>query len=395
VFGDLPPIDDHWKTLSRAEFDADPRPVKVNLRTGVYKNADGRCDVLPCVAKAARAVVDAETSKEYLDLAGLPAFCDAVTALLLDGHAPGRSATTIQTPGGTAALRVFGDLASSWRAGASIWLSDPTWGNHRSVFAAAGLDVRSYPWPVDSETRLDAPALFEALGEIPAGDLLLLHGCCHNPTGVDPSPGEWREIGVRLRARGVLPVVDTAFLGYAEGVEEDLAGVRALVREVPEAALANSWSKPFCLYNERVGSLTLVGDDAEAVEAARRHAKLLVRASYSNPPHHGAAVVAMILGDPGLRREWLGELAGIRMRIRRMRKRLAERLDELGVPGDHRHVLAERSVFTRLGLSGEQVAALRRDHAVYVGAGGGMNVVALTEPELDHVCRAVAEVTRE
>ncbi|MHC4862151.1 MAG: aromatic amino acid transaminase, partial [Planctomycetota bacterium] len=363
-------------------------------RSGVYRNADGECAVFPCVREAAARVVAEETTKDYLDLAGLPAFCDAVTALLLGDGVRGKAATTLQTPGGTAALRVFGELARARDPDAAIWLSDPTWGNHRSVFAAAGLDVNTYPWPVTEETRLDFPALLTAIAEIPAGGLVLLHGCCHNPTGVDPTLGEWRELGALFRKHGLIPVVDTAFLGYAEGVEEDLAGVRALFREVPEAALATSWSKPFCLYNERVGSLTLVGEDPDSVERARRHAKLVVRASYSNPPHHGAAIVARILGDPDLRREWHGELESIRRRLRGMRERLAARLTELGVPGDHRHVLAERSVFTRLSLTDEQVAALRREHAVYLGRGGGMNVVAMTEEQLDHVCRALAEITR-
>jgi aspartate/tyrosine/aromatic aminotransferase len=274
-----------------------------------------------------------------------------------------------------------------------VWVSKPTWGNHTGVFSAAGLPVATYPWPVTASTRLDFNALMGSLREVPVGDLVLLHGRCHNPTGVDPNPAQWRELGVELRRWGVLPVIDTAFLGYAEGVDEDLAGVRALLREVPEAALACSWSKPFCLYNERVGSLTIVGENAEGVERALRHAKRIVRASYSNPPHHGAAVVARILGDAGLRREWEGELASIRERIGRMRKRLFEGLRAHGVPGDHRHVLAERSVFKRVPLTDAQVGDLAAEHGVFVGRGGGMNVVAMTESELDHVLRSIAVIT--
>ncbi|MEE8107097.1 MAG: aromatic amino acid transaminase [Planctomycetota bacterium] len=399
MFGRWPPIDVHPKSAGRRAFDEDPRPEKINFRTGVFKNDAGECAIFPAVKAAEYRCLEAESTKDYLDLDGHPGFRETATRLLLgDALFASRDvhAETIHTPGGNAACWLAGRLLATQSPDAKLWLSDPTWGNHLATFRESGVAFERYPWPVTAETTLEAEVVLGALSRLPEGDAVLLHGCCHNPTGVDPSPAQWESIAAVLADRKLLPVVDIAFLGYGDGVEEDLQGLRLLAQAVPAMIVTTSWSKAFCLYRERVGALTVVAHDAAAATRAARHAAWLVRASWSNPPSHGAAIVDMVVRDPELRASWIDELAAIRERTGRMRRRLVERLGatEAGAELGLDHVLHEKSVFTTLGLTAEQVATLNREHAIYVGRGGAINVVAVTEAELDRFCDAVGAVTK-
>ena len=273
-----------------------------------------------------------------------------------------------------------------------MWISEPTWANHPRIFASAGLQVETYPYFDTGANSLDADALLAALGQIPAGHVVLLHGCCHNPTGCDPTPDIWRQVAEVVAERGLLPLVDFAYQGFGDGLDEDATGLRAICDTGCELLVASSFSKNFGLYNERVGALTLIGADAEAAERALSHLKIAARTSYSNPPAHGAAMVCEILGDAVLRRQWEGELAQMRERINRVRQRLVARLSEQGVEHDFSFIERQRGMFSFSGLNAEQVEVLREQYAIYIVAGGRINVAGLTEDNLDYFCASVAAV---
>lgn len=377
----------------------DPRPQKINLSAGVYTGADGTTPVLAAVKAAEARLVDSEPTKSYLPIPGLPEYRRRVPRLVLGTDHPAlgeHRVTCAQAPGGTGALRVFGDLLARLRPEARIWLSDPTWANHAQVFGAVGLEMATYPYYDPATHGLAFGAMLEALEGVAAGDVVLFHAVCHNPTGVDPSLEQWRQIAEILRRRGALPLVDFAYQGFAEGIEEDAAAVRLLARELPEVVVASSYSKTFGLYRERVGALIVVTGSPAATEAAASHVAKVIRPNYSNPPAHGGQVVAEILGDPELRDRWLGELAGMRERIATMRRRLSEGLDGRGVqlsPEGNGFLAEQRGMFSFTGLTAEQVARLREEHAIYLVGSGRINVAGLNEGNLDRLCAAIAAVS--
>jgi aspartate aminotransferase len=351
------------------------------------------------VVKAAeRRLVDGEPTKTYLPITGLPAFNRRVPELVFGGAHPALAEeriATAQTPGGTGALRAFGEVLRTLRPGTRVWISDPTWANHHQVFGAVGMRLESYPY-FDTETHgLAFDRLLETLSRVEPGDAVLFHAVCHNPTGVDPTLEQWREIAALLAEREALPVVDFAYQGFAEGLEEDAEAVRFLARELPEAVVCSSYSKTFGLYRERVGALMMVAGTAEAARALLSQAKRAIRAAWSNPPAHGGQVVAEILGDGELERRWRDELRGMRERIAHMRRRLSEGLDAHGVrlsPEGNDFLAQQRGMFSFTGLSREQVDRLREEHGVYLVGSGRINVAGLNEENLDRVCAAVAAV---
>jgi len=376
-----------------AAFKSDANPNKINLSVGVYQDASGQTPVLAAVQTAQERVLAAEKSKSYLSIEGSPEYGAAVRALILGvGHEAAERAVTVQSPGGTGALRLAGDFLAQHLGDRSVWMSEPTWANHPKVFAAAGLRVETYPYFSARANRLDADALLSALRQIPSGHVVLLHGCCHNPTGCDPTPATWRQIAAIVAERGLLPLVDFAYQGFGDGLHEDATGLRALCDAGCELLVASSFSKNFGLYNERVGALTLIGADAEAALRALSHLKIAARTSYSNPPAHGAAIVCEILGDPMLRRQWEGELAQMRERINRVRQRLVARLGKQGVERDFSFIERQRGMFSFSGLNAEQVEMLREQYAIYIVAGGRINVAGLTEDNLDYFCASLAAV---
>jgi aspartate/tyrosine/aromatic aminotransferase len=276
--------------------------------------------------------------------------------------------------------------------GAKIWLSDPTWPNHPGVFEAAGLQIETYSY-FDAETNsLDMDKLRTALRSIPAGDVVVLHGCCHNPTGADPTAEQWAEIAELVYAQDLIPLVDFAYQGFADGLEEDAAGLRALSRPGQEMLICSSYSKNFGLYNERIGALTLLGGTADAAQLALGHLKLRIRTNYSNPPYHGGAIVATVLNDPQLRTAWEDEVRQMRDRINGMRRLFVERLAAHGVQQDFSFITRQRGMFSFSGLNRGQVDELRERYSIYIVGSGRINVAGMTEAKMDTLCAAIAEV---
>ena len=376
-------------------FKADPNPDKINLSVGVYQDASGKTPVLNTVKKAEKRILEQESSKGYLPMTGEPAYCAQVQALLFgEGHEiiAAKRAATAQCPGGTGALRVAGDYLHTVHPGARIWLSNPTWANHNTIFAAAGLTCEKYDYRYSETNGLDFDAMCASIKKIPKGDVILLHGCCHNPTGIDPTPEQWSVLGDLLAAQGVLPLVDFAYQGLAEGVEEDRAGLLALVKKVKQLLICSSFSKNFGLYCERTGALTVVADSAEQAATVMSQVKLRIRYNYSNPPSHGGQIVATVLGDKQLRTEWLDEVAEIRNRINEMRHLFVKTLKEKGVVQDFSSIIEQRGMFSFSGLTREQVLKLREQYSIYIVDSGRINVAGMTPDNMDRLCEAIKSV---
>ena len=380
-----------------AAFREDPNPGKINLGVGEYRDTEGRTPVLDTVKEVEAQMLRDETSKSYLPIEGSPEYGAAVRTLLFgegNGDEPvaGSSAVTLQTPGGTGALRLAGDFLHRHYPTSRLWLSDPTWANHPKIFEAAGVEVCSYPYFDAASNGLDFERMISVLGQEPAaGDVVLLHGCCHNPSGVDPSPPQWQAVGEALTGRGAVPLVDFAYQGFGDGLEEDARGLRALLPSCPELLIASSFSKNFALYKERVGALTAVTPAASAA-ALMSHLKVCVRTNFSNPPAHGAAIVAGIVQNPDLRARWEEELAHMRERINGMRALLVRTLKEKGVEGDYSFIERQRGMFSFSGLNKEQVETLREQHAIYIVGSGRINVAAITPGNVAGLCEAIASV---
>ncbi len=378
-------------------FKKDPNPNKVNLGVGVYKDGDGQTPVLSTVKEAEERLLRSEATKSYLPIDGLAAYAALSQEIVFGSEhdilRAGRAAT-VQTPGGTGALRVAADFVRRIFPQATVWLSDPTWPNHPNVFGSAALRVQSYPYFEAESNGVAFDRMLAALENIPAGDVLLLHGCCHNPTGADLSSQQWQAVTALCAERGILPLLDFAYQGFGDGLDEDASGVRIVADHCREFLVATSYSKNFGLYNERVGALTLVADSAEAAEAANSHMKICVRTNYSNPPAHGGQIVAEVLGDPELRQRWEVELAEMRDRINDMRHLFVETLDEQGAGRDFSFIARQRGMFSYSGLTPAQVQALRDRHSVYIVGSGRINVAGMTEANMDYLCEAIADVLK-
>lgn len=376
-------------------FRADPRPARINLSAGVFIDETGTTPVLETVVEAERRLAAAAGTKLYRPIDGEAGYRELVRALVLgEGHeavVSGRALAT-QTPGGTGGLRVAADLVRSTGGGQTIWLSEPTWPNHPQMFQAAGFRVAAYPYTDGSGRRIDEEAMLRALGGASPGDVVLLHGACHNPTGVDPSPDLWRRIGDLVEERRLLPLVDLAYQGFGDGLREDAAGLLELIRPGVELLVSTSFSKTFSLYAERVGSMIVVARSAEDAAAVQTHVRAAVRVNYSNPPAHGADVVRTILGDAKLRPRWEAELAGMRNRIKDNRRALVAALEARSIPGDWAGIAEQRGMFALLGLTTAQVGRLRDEHGVYVVGRGRINVAGFTTANLGPFADALGEV---
>ncbi|MFO0868860.1 MAG: amino acid aminotransferase [Pirellulales bacterium] len=377
-------------------FRKDSHPHKVNLSVGVYKDAAGNTPILQCVKEAERRLLESESNKSYLPIEGSPAYGKLVRELLFGTNheivTSGR-AVTAHTPGGTGALRVAADFIKRKLPVAKVWFSKPTWDNHLNIFSSAGLPVDSYAYIDTAGQGLDFPGLLAALEAIPAGDAICLHAGCHNPTGIDPSPEQWRQIADVVQRRGLLPLVDFAYQGFGAGLAEDAAGLRELARPGQELLVCSSFSKNFGLYNERVGALTVVAPSAAAADAALSHVKVCIRVNYSNPPCHGAAIVATVLGDATLRSQWEGEVAEMRQRIARMRQLFVDTMKQKSPGRDFSFICRQRGMFSFSGLTPLQVDELRTKHGVYIVVNGGrINVAGMTEGNIDSLCSAIAAV---
>ncbi len=377
-------------------FRQDPNPQKINLSVGVYKDAQGTTPILASVKEAERRMLACETHKSYLAIEGLPDYGRYVSELLFGtGHeiVQAKRSVTLQTPGGTGALRVAADLLKRKFPNARVWHSRPTWANHPSVFQAADRLVDSYAYMDAAQTGLDFDSMLAGLRKIPPGDVVLLHACCHNPTGIDPALDQWRQIADVIAERNLLPLVDFAYQGFGDGLDLDALGLRELSRPGRELLVCSSFSKNFGLYCERVGALTIVAASREAAEAALSHARVCVRVNYSNPPQHGAGIVATVLGDSDLRTQWYRELEEMRARIHTMRSRFVEMMRTKTSKRDFSFIARQRGMFSYSGLTPLQVDELRTKHAIYiVTQGGRINVAGMTDANLPRLCEAIASV---
>lgn len=376
-------------------FKADPNPDKINLSVGVYQDSTGKTPVLETVKEAERRILEQENSKGYLAMTGEPVYCTKVQELLFgEGHEiiTSKRAATAQCPGGTGGLRVAGDYLHIVHPGAKIWLSNPTWANHNTIFEAAGVECEKYAYRDPKTNGLDFDAMYESIKKIPKGDVILLHGCCHNPTGIDPTPEQWSKIGALLAELGVLPLVDFAYQGLANGIEEDRAGLLELVKQVKQMLVCSSFSKNFGLYRERTGALTVIADDAKQANTVMSQVKLRIRYNYSNPPSHGGQIVAVILSDPELKARWVEEVADIRGRINEMRHLFVKTLKEKGVQQDFSSIIEQRGMFSFSGLTKDQVDKLRDEYSIYIVGSGRINVAGMTPGNMDRLCEAIKSV---
>jgi aromatic-amino-acid transaminase len=378
-------------------FNSDPRPAKVNLGVGVYYNDQGRIPLLECVRAAERERVQASTPRGYLPIEGPAAYGTQVQRLLLgadsEAIASGRCVTA-EALGGTGGLRIGAELVKRLQPDATVLISDPSWENHRALFEAAGFKVQSYPYYDPATHGLDFPRMLAALRQAEPGTVVVLHACCHNPTGVDPDAAQWRQIVDCVRERNLVPFLDIAYQGFGEGLEGDAAVVRLVAEAKIEALVSNSFSKSFSLYGERIGALTMLTSSRDAAERVLSQIKRVIRASYSSPPTHGAALVTAVLASPELRGQWESELASMRDRIRQMRERLVEGLARRGVSTDFSFVRRQRGMFSYTGLSSSQVDRLREQYGVYAVSTGRICVAALNSGNLDAVCEAIAAVVK-
>ena len=396
-----------FETLSRlsedailgvmAKYRADPSPLKIDLGVGVYRDADGRTPVLDCVRTAERRILDAEVTKTYVAPAGREEFNAAVVDLVLGREhraVADRRVIAVQTPGGCGALRVGAELLRAAAAGVSIHVSDPTWANHLPLLGGAGLRLQRYPYYDAAAHRLDFDGMIGELERAPTGDVVLLHACCHNPTGADLDDDQWLAVADLVSRRGLLPFLDLAYQGFGDGLDADARGVRLIANLVPECLIATSFSKNLGLYRERVGALLAVGANAERAAAIRSHVLQIARSIYSMPPDHGAAIAAEVLTDPVLRRAWIAELATMRERVRTMRGLLADSLRRHGGDRSYDYLEHQRGMFSLLGAPAAVVERLREEFHVYMTGDGRMNLAGLTPSNVDPLAQAILHATR-
>lgn len=377
------------------EFKSDPRTDKINLGVGIYKNEAGQTPVLATVKKAEAALLESEKTKSYLTIEGTAEYGLVVQKLLFGEQADiisKQRAKTAQAPGGTGALRVAGEFIKRQLGDVKVWISNPTWANHHGVFGAAGLETTEYSYYNAEKKDKDFPAMLADLEQASAGDVVLLHGCCHNPTGIDPTLEEWEILAKLVAEKGLLPLFDFAYQGFAKGVEEDAAGLRIFAQYNPEILVASSFSKNFGLYNERVGAFTLVAASADVANTAFSQVKAIIRSIYSNPPAHGAAVVTYILQNPALRAEWEAEVAEMRERIQEMRELFVTRLQEIGVNADFSFIERQNGMFSFSGLNKQQVQRLKEELGIYIVGSGRISVAGMTKNNMSPLCEGIKVV---
>ena len=378
-------------------FNADPRPGKVNLGVGVYYDENGKLPLLSAVKAAEEARLKAQPPRGYQPIEGNPAYNQAVQNLLFGAGsalASQGSVVTIQALGGTGALKVGADYLKRLLPEAAVYISDPSWENHRALFEAAGFAVHNYPY-YDAATRgVDFAAMKACLAKLPARTIVVLHACCHNPTGADLSEQEWQEVVDVCREKALVPFLDMAYQGFADGIDQDAVAIRAFSASGLQFFISSSFSKSFSLYGERVGALSIVTASKDEAARVLSQVKRVVRTNYSNPPTHGGAIVAAVLTSPELRQMWESELAGMRERIRAMRTGLVDALKARGVRQDFSFVTRQRGMFSYTGLSAAQVERLKNEFGIYAVSTGRICLAALNAKNLPAVAEAIAAVVQ-
>lgn len=372
------------------EHKNDPRPEKIDLGVGVFRTAEGETPVLDVVKLAEQRLVDTQESKAYIGTAGDPNFNAAMQDLIFSDSADPDRIATIQAPGGSGSLRVAASLILRARPDAKVWVSDPTWANHIPLLGGAGVTLETYPYYDTDKHVIRIDAMLDALGKIDAGDVVLLHACCHNPSGMDPSEEEWEAIADVVVERGLVPFIDIAYQGFAQSLTDDAFAVRQFAGRVPEMIVSGSCSKNFGLYRDRVGSLSMLAADKASRDIVFSQINSIVRTIYSVPPDHGAVVVSTILNDPDLRAAWRVELAEMRGRLREMRVLLNEALIEKAPGHDFSHLVRATGMFCFLGISEDQVNRLKRDYGVYMVGSSRINTAGITAKNVNYLADSIA-----
>ena len=377
------------------QFNADPNPAKVNLGVGVYYDDNGKLPLLECVQAAEKLMMQAPKARGYLPIDGIAAYDAAVKSLVFGADSEpvksGRVAT-VQAIGGTGGLKVGADFLKRLNPDAKVLISDPSWENHRALFTNAGFTVESYPY-YDAATRgINFAGMLAALSSAPAGTIVVLHACCHNPTGYDITPAQWDQVITVVKAKNLLPFLDMAYQGFGHGITEDGAVIGKFVAAGLSFFVSTSFSKSFSLYGERVGALSVLCINKEEADRVLSQLKIVIRTNYSNPPTHGGTVVALVLGTPELRALWEKELTGMRVRIKAMRQKLVDGLKAAGVKQDMSFITTQIGMFSYSGLTKDQMQRLRTEFGIYGLDTGRMCVAALNSKNIDYVCASIAKV---
>ena len=374
------------------EHRMDPRPEKIDLGVGVYRDADGQTPVPGTVKLAENRLLETQTSKAYIGTAGDPVFNASMQALTFGGVVPDDRLVTIQTPGGSGSLRVAAGIVLRAKKNSTVWVSTPTWANHVPLLGGAGMTLKEYPYYDRRGHVIQIDAMLETLRDAPKGDLVLFHACCHNPSGLDPSAEQWRAITDVLLERELVPFVDMAYQGFASSLDDDAYGIRHMASLLPEMIVTTSCSKNFGLYRDRVGTLSVLAESASSVPILASQLSHYVRTLYSMPPDHGAAVVSIILNDDDLRARWVDEVKGMRNRMHDMRALLSDALKAKAPDHDFSHLVRANGMFCFLGISPQQVGVLKKDYGIYMVDSSRINVAGITVENVDYLADSIAAV---
>ena len=377
------------------QFAADTHAHKVNLGVGVYYDDNGKLPLLQCVQAAEKRMAEKPSPRGYLPIDGIAAYDSAVKSLVFGADSePVRSGrvATVQAIGGTGGLKIGADFLKRLSPAAKVLISDPSWENHRALFTNAGFAVEAYPYYDASKRGIDFAGMLAALQGAPAGTIVVLHACCHNPTGYDISAAQWDEVIAAVKSRNLVAFLDMAYQGFGHGIAEDGAVIGRFVAAGLSILVSTSFSKSFSLYGERVGALSVLCEDKPEADRVLSQLKITIRTNYSNPPTHGGAIVATVLGTPELRAQWEQELAEMRVRIKQMRHKLVDGLKAAGVKQDMGFITSQIGMFSYSGLSKDQMVRLRNEFGVYGTDTGRMCVAALNSKNIDHVCASIAQV---
>ena len=397
MFDSLQPLPPDPILGLNAAFKADSNPKKVDLGIGVYKDEDGATPVMKAVKEAEKRILDSQMTKAYVGPMGAVGYNEAVAELILGSTLKNRLGdrrVTIQTPGGCGGLRIAAEFIAQANPNATIWVSNPTWANHKPLIGSAGLKFNSYPYYNYRAHSVDFEGMLSALANVPNGDVVLLHGCCHNPSGADLSPNQWIAIRDLALKQGFTVFVDLAYQGMGEGLEEDVVGVRLLAESLPELIVVSSCSKNFGLYRERTGAISLICQNELAASSASTLLAAAARANYSMPPDHGAAIVQLICEDPSLYSMWQEELKGIRNRINRLRVTFSESLKQSGTEKDFGFIKNEKGMFSFLGVTQGQIQELINKYAIYLVDSSRINVASINRGNIDYVSESIATVIK-
>lgn len=376
------------------KYRADTNPLKVDLGVGVYKNEAGHTAILQCVKKAEKFRLETELTKTYIGGTGSALFNEKMTSLIFGNHkviAQNR-VRTVSTPGGTGALRVAAEFISKCKTGAKIWVSNPTWANHQAIFSAAGLNVQEYAYYDYENKTLDFDAMLNALKQVAADDFVLLHACCHNPSGMDLSQEQWQQVAQVAKDIGFTPLIDMAYQGFGDGLEEDAYGVRLMADTVNDMILCSSCSKNFGLYRERIGACTVIGETPAMADIALSVVLSVARAIYSMPPAHGAALVEIILNSEELTQQWHFELSEMRNRINGNRKLIVDMLIKKGVTRDFSFIANQKGMFSFLGITPAQVQQLQDEYSIYMVGSSRMSIAGILPSNIEYLAESIAKV---